>query len=123
MDETLLALGLIGYPLGHSLSPQLHNAALKAMDIAGEYHLHPIPPLPEGRADLDALLDRLVSGEIHGLNVTIPHKQTVIPLLDELTASARSIGAVNTIFLRDGKLTGHNTDAPGFLGGLPLSRI
>ena len=58
------------------------------------------------------------SGELLGLNVTIPHKQTVIPLLGELTPTAQAIGAVNTVYLRDGKLIGHNTDAPGFITDL-----
>ncbi len=64
------------------------------------------------------MLTRLRLGELHGLNVTLPHKQTVIPLLDELTETAQAIGAVNTIFVRHGRLTGDNTDAPGFLADL-----
>ena len=82
----------------------------------GEYNLYPVSP--DDPAALAALINRLRIGELHGLNVTIPHKQAVIPLLDELTPSARAIGAVNTIFVKDGKLIGHNTDAPGFLGDL-----
>jgi shikimate dehydrogenase len=108
------SFGLIGYPLGHSLSPQIHDAALRALGISGEYRLYPIPPLPEGQVGLASLLDRVRDREIQGLNVTIPHKQNVIPLLDELTAAAKTIGAVNTIFLRDGVLLGDNTDAAGF---------
>ncbi|MBI5932493.1 MAG: shikimate dehydrogenase [Chloroflexi bacterium] len=106
-------LGLIGFPLGHSLSPKIHVAALNACGLQGDYSLFPISP--EDSQGLTALLARVRNGEIHGLNVTIPHKQNVIPLLDELTATAQAIGAVNTIYLRDGKLVGHNTDAPGFL--------
>jgi shikimate dehydrogenase len=113
-----LSLGLIGYPLGHSLSPQIHGAALHALGISGEYGLFPIPPLPEGHAELALLLDRVRHGEIHGLNVTIPHKQNMMPLLDELTPAAQAIGAVNTIFLQDQKLIGDNTDAPGFWADL-----
>ncbi len=110
------SFGLIGYPLGHSLSPQIHGAALHALGISGEYGLYLIPPLPEGEDELAVLLTRVRTGEIHGLNVTIPHKQNVIPLLDELTPAAQTIGAVNTIFLREGILIGDNTDAPGFWG-------
>jgi len=110
------SFGLIGYPLGHSLSPQIHCAALHALGISGGYSLYPIPPLPEGQDGLAALLAHVRAGEIHGLNVTIPHKQNVIPLLDELTPAAQIIGAVNTIFMRDGELIGDNTDAPGFWG-------
>jgi shikimate dehydrogenase len=109
-------LGLTGYPLGHSLSPKIHAAALKSCGLSGDYSLFPIPP--DDLPALQALLSHLRKGELNGLNVTIPHKQTVIPYLDDLTPSARAIGAVNTIFTRDGKLIGHNTDAPGFLADL-----
>ncbi len=109
-------LGLIGYPLGHSLSPKIHTAALKACGLQGDYSLFPIHP--DDQQGLKDLLARVRSGEIHGLNVTIPHKQNVIPLLDEVTDTAKSIGAVNTIYLRDNKLIGHNTDAQGFLTDL-----
>lgn len=109
-------LGLIGFPLGHSLSPKIHAAALTACGLQGGYSLFPIPP--EDKKGLSDLLTRVRDGEIHGLNVTIPHKQNVIPLLDELTPTAQAIGAVNTIYLRDGKLFGHNTDAAGFLADL-----
>ena len=105
-------LGLIGYPLSHSKSPELHKGFLAKCGLKGEYNLYPIPP---GDKDaLSKLLDRVRTGEIHGLNVTIPHKQNVIPLLDELSDTTQTIGAVNTIVLRDGKLIGENTDATGF---------
>ena len=107
-------LGLIGYPLGHSLSPQIHGAALHALGINGEYSLFPIPPSSESDDDLAALLNRVRNGSIQGLNVTIPHKQIVIPLIDELSPTAETIGAVNTIFLRGDVLVGDNTDAAGF---------
>ena len=112
----MIHLGLIGYPLGHSLSPKIHSAALKAAGLEGDYSLFPIHP--DDIQGLKDLLARIRSKEILGLNVTIPHKQNVIPLLDDLTPSARSIGALNTIFFKDGKLIGHNTDAPGFLGDI-----
>jgi shikimate dehydrogenase len=113
---SIFHLGLIGYPLAHSLSPKIHRAALTACGLQGDYSLFPISP--EDQPGLKDLLARVRSGESTGLNVTIPHKQTVIPLLDELTPTAKAIGAVNTIFLKDGKLTGDNTDAPGFLADL-----
>jgi shikimate dehydrogenase len=109
-------LGVIGYPLGHSLSPQIHTAALQSCELKGEYSLFPIHP--DDNQSLNDLLSRVRSGEIHGLNVTIPHKQNVIPYLDELTFTAEAIGAVNTIYLRGEKLIGGNTDAPGFLSDL-----
>jgi shikimate dehydrogenase len=107
-------LGLIGFPLGHSLSPQIHAAALHALKFNGEYSLFPVHPIPAGSPALENLIGRLRGGRLHGLNVTIPHKAAVIPLLDELTPAAKAIGAVNTIVLKDGDLLGDNTDAPGF---------
>lgn len=112
------SLGLIGFPLGHSLSPVLHQTALAEAGLKGSYELFSISPLPEGQADLKVLLARLRSGEFQGLNVTIPHKQSVLPLVDELTPSASVIGAVNTLFMKSGQLVGDNTDAPGFWGDL-----
>ncbi len=112
------SLGLVGYPLSHSLSPRIHLAALKACGLEGNYSLFPIPP--EDKQGLQDLLTRLRTGELHGLNVTIPHKQNVIEFLDELTPTAQAIGAVNTIYLRDNKLIGDNTDAAGFLSDLKI---
>src|SRR5688572_4283038 len=89
------SLGLTGFPLGHSLSPKLHAAALQAVGLQGEYSLYPISP--DDPQALEQLLGRVRAAELHGLNVTIPHKQAVIPLLDELTGTARAVGAVNTI--------------------------
>ena len=109
----MIRLGLIGHPLGHSLSPKIHAAALKACDLEGSYSLFPIAP--DDMQSLKDLIDRVRSGEITGLNVTIPHKQNVIQLLDELTPTAKAIGAVNTIYLSNNELIGDNTDAPGFL--------
>jgi len=109
----MIHLGLIGYPLSHSLSPSLYEAAFTALALHGEYLLYPVAPGETG--GLAGLTKQIRAGEIQGLNVTIPHKQAIMPLLDELTLSAQAIGAVNTLFLKDGKLYGHNTDAPGFL--------
>ena len=107
-------LGLVGWPLGHSLSPLMHTAALQSAGLVGEYRLFPIPPGPEEETLLADLLDKVKTGELDGLNVTIPHKQSVIPLLDSLSPAARAIGAVNTISMKDGQLTGDNTDWLGF---------
>ena len=112
----MIQLGLIGYPLGHSLSPKIHAAALNACGLKGNYSLFPIHP--EDKQGLKDLLARVRTGEIRGLNVTIPHKQNVIELMDELTPTANAIGAVNTIYMRENKLIGANTDAPGFLADL-----
>ncbi len=112
----MIRLGLIGYPLGHSLSPKIHGTALQACGLKGEYSLFPIHI--DDQQGLKKLLNRVRAGEIQGLNVTIPHKQNVIPLMDELTPTAKTIGAVNTVYLRDDKLVGDNTDAQGFLTDL-----
>ncbi|MBM4427154.1 MAG: shikimate dehydrogenase [Chloroflexi bacterium] len=112
----MIQLGLIGYPLGHSLSPKIHAAALKACELQGDYSLFPI--LPDDKQGLKDLLARVRTGGLHGLNVTIPHKQNVIEFVDELTPTAKAIGAVNTMYLRDNKLVGDNTDAAGFLSDL-----
>ncbi|NOH10746.1 MAG: shikimate dehydrogenase [Chloroflexi bacterium] len=109
------SLGLIGYPLGHSLSPHMHKAALESLSMQGDYDLYPVELYPQRNAKLENLFKRMRLGEIHGLNVTIPHKSNVIEFLDELTPTAESIGAVNTIFERDNLLIGDNTDAPAFL--------
>lgn len=111
-------LGLIGWPVSHSRSPILHKAALEQAKLNGDYRLYPIPPLPEGKHALIDLLQQVKNGELDGLNVTIPHKQNVIPLLDEITIAAQDIGAVNTIWQVEGRLHGDNTDAPGFLRDL-----
>ncbi|PKN97485.1 MAG: shikimate dehydrogenase [Chloroflexi bacterium HGW-Chloroflexi-5] len=110
--------GLIGYPLGHSVSPVLHLTALAEAGLKGKYDLFQVSPLPDGQEELEALINLLRSGELHGLNVTIPHKQSVFSLVDELTPSAAAIGAVNTLYMKSGQLVGDNTDAPGFWGDL-----
>ncbi len=106
--------GLIGFPVGHSLSPRLHQAALESTGLTGNYSLFPVAPLPEGESALIKRLDMVRIGQIHGLNVTIPHKQAVLPHMDRLTAPARASGAVNTVYVQDGRLVGDNTDIRGF---------
>ncbi len=112
-------LYLLGYPLGHSISPALQNAALRARDIrATRYMKSPTPP-----EKLSEMVKVLRGENCLGANVTVPHKQTILPHLDELTELAREIGAVNTILKQDGKLIGDNTDAYGFLQALRVRRI
>jgi shikimate dehydrogenase len=108
------SFGLVGYPLGHSLSPQIHMAALHDLGLNGKYSLYKVSPLPAGRERLVELFTQVRQNDIQGLNVTIPHKESCLPYLDFLTSTSQAIGAVNTIFMRDGKLTGDNTDVPGF---------
>ncbi len=102
---------LIGYPLSHSMSPVIQNAAFRHLSLPYEYHLHPI--------DAEEL-PNFVTGElrsinIRGANVTLPHKVTVMPFLDECDASAKAIGAVNTIVNDSGRLKGYNTDGTAAL--------
>ena len=108
-------LGLIGWPLEHSLSPIIHTAAMQALGLGGAYRLLPVRPTSQGDKQLRARLDRIRSGEMDGLNVTRPYKTSVMKHLDELTPVAEAIGAVNTIFAMDGHLVGDNTDKDGFL--------
>jgi shikimate dehydrogenase len=107
-------LGLIGWPVAHSVSPPLHRGALQSVGLEGEYCLYPVPPLPEGEAALDALLARLRAGTLRGLNVTIPHKLSAYHKVDVLTDTARVVGAVNTLYINEGDLWGGNTDVQGF---------
>ncbi|MCU0484807.1 MAG: shikimate dehydrogenase [Anaerolineales bacterium] len=116
-------LGLTGWPLDHSLSPRLHQAALEACELDGEYHLFPIPPLPEGEAALKDLVQRLRQGALQGLNVTIPHKRSVLPLVDRLTPTAQAVGAVNTLIRSGGQIVGENTDAAGFWDDLQAKAV
>lgn len=117
MSSHHYSLGLLGHPVAHSLSPILHNAALAHYKLDGEYR-----PIDVEAGNLKETLERLESDGMRGLNVTIPHKQAVMPFLDELSDDVASIGAVNTIiFERNGKtLTrrGENTDVHGFCTAL-----
>ena len=106
-------VGLIGWPVEHSLSPVMHNAAFQALGLGWRYELLSVPP-----GQLGAALADLNAGDFGGANVTVPHKSAVMAYLDEIDAAARSIGAVNTISVQGNRLLGHNTDAPGFVSAL-----
>ena len=101
--------GIIGYPLKHSLSPAFQQAAFDYYCLPVRYEAWETPP--EG---LPEVVSGLRDGRCIGANVTVPHKETVMQLLDEVDDLAQEIGAVNTIVNRDGKLCGFNTDAEGF---------
>jgi len=105
--------GLIGDPVAHSLSPVMHNAAFAGLGLDYIYL-----PLRVEKEDLAKAIDGIRAFNIRGVNVTIPHKVAVIPLLDELEPLAQRIGAVNTIANDNGRLKGYNTDATGFLKAL-----
>jgi shikimate dehydrogenase len=111
-------LGLLGWPLEHSISPAIHIAALKAAGLKGEYRLFPCSGGPALISEPAFLLEQMRRRKLHGLNVTIPYKRTALEWVDILTPYASSIGAVNTIYYMDGRLVGDNTDGPGFLKDL-----
>jgi len=102
--------GILGHPVKHTLSPILHNAAFKALGLDCCYLSFDVKP-----GDLKKGIQGLTALGIKGFNLTIPHKETVIDFLDEVTAEALQIGAVNTVLVRQGRLIGHNTDGPGFV--------
>lgn len=106
-------LGIFGYPVGHTLSPLMHK-------VAAEYHSLDLIYLPFSvkPADLPAALAGVKALGISGVNLTVPHKEAAISLVDELSPEARLIGAINTIVLTSGKLIGHNTDGEGFITSL-----
>ena len=102
--------GVLGWPLIHTLSPAMHNAAFRAVGIGATYLRLPVPP-----QDLAGALRALVEADPLGLNVTTPHKETVARLVDDLSPDASSVMAVNTIELREGRVVGHNTDITGLV--------
>ncbi len=121
MKKPFISLGLSGYPLGHSYSPVMHNAALAASGIEGDYRLYPIPPSADGNSKLEELIQSMRNGNLCGLNITIPYKQSVQNLVDRLTPLAAHIGAVNVLYMKDGELIGDNTDCPAFLSDIENS--
>lgn len=112
-------VGLIGYPVEHSVSPAMHNAAFETLGLIDwHYELLPTPP--------ESLVERIAALKTEGFvgaNVTIPHKQGVMPLLDRVMMAARGIGAVNTIFIEEGRSEGHNTDSVGFIMDLNAHQV
>lgn len=101
---------IIGHPVSHALSPRLHTAAFKALSLDCSYEA--VETAPE---DLAATIQKFRDEGIAGFNVTVPHKETVIPFLDNIDEAARGVGAVNTVTNSGGKLAGTNTDVYGFI--------
>ena len=106
-------LGIIGFPIGHSISPVFQQAALDHLHIDATYQAWEVSP-----GSVERFVQGLRGPEMLGINVTVPHKEAVIPYLDEWDDSATAAGAVNTIVNRGGHLSGHNTDGSGFLRAL-----
>jgi shikimate dehydrogenase len=111
-------LGLIGAGIQQSLTPSLHEAEGDAQGLRIQYRVLDLDVLALGETALPRLLEVARLAGFAGVNVTFPCKQAVIPLLDALSDDARAMNAVNTVVFRDGRATGHNTDASGFAAGL-----
>jgi shikimate dehydrogenase len=107
---TTRMVAILGDPVEHSLSPAMHNAAFAALGLDYAYVALRVRPV-----DLRSAIQGVRALGFAGLNVTVPHKEAVVSLLDELSPTAHKIGAVNTVVRRGGRLRGENTDASGFL--------
>lgn len=107
--------GIFGAPVDHSLSPDMHNAAFAALELPYVY-----VPFHVSQENLPAAVTAVRALQLAGVNVTVPHKEAVVPLLDCLDETAAACGAVNTAVNREGTLTGYNTDTGGFLDALRL---
>lgn len=105
--------GIFGYPVEHTFSPGMHNAAFKKLGLDACYVPFAVPP-----EKLQDAVRAVIPLGLQGVNVTVPHKERVLAFLDDLSEEARLIGAVNTIEVRHGRLVGHNTDGRGFLRSL-----
>ena len=104
---------VIGNPIGHTLSPKLHNHWIKQNSIDAVYDNKQL-----NKNDIKAMIGEVKNGKINGINVTVPFKKSVIPFLDELTLTAKEVQSVNTIFKKDNRVIGDNTDIGGFEYGL-----
>lgn len=107
-------LGLIGFPIKHSLSPWIHEQFLQKANLNGSYTLFEIG-LDESFSDV---IDNIKNRKLAGFNITVPYKQTIIPYLDEIDPEAEKIGAVNTVVNDNGRWIGYNTDGKGYLRSL-----
>ncbi len=106
--------GVIGNPVSHSMSPAIHNVAFSEKELNNIY-------VPLNIADIDTFMRKYKKINFQGFSVTIPHKESVLPFLDDLDHTARKIGAINTIVNRNGKLIGYNTDCMAAVMGLECS--
>ena len=106
-------LGIFGYPISHTLSPAMHNAVIKALGLDMVYLPFEVKP-----SNLKEAINGIKSLGIIGVNITIPHKESVIRFLDDISEEARLVGAVNTIVNKDRKLVGYNTDGSGYMASL-----
>ncbi|MEG7380401.1 shikimate dehydrogenase [Bacillus subtilis] len=105
--------GVIGNPIGHSMSPDIHNASLKDLGLDGHYHAFKVE-----EDDLEDAVKGIRALGVQGINVTVPHKVSIMDYLDHIDDSAKVIGAVNTVRREGDKLVGYNTDGEGFVKSL-----
>lgn len=108
-----IRVGIFGWPVAHSKSPQMHESAARAIGIELRYERFAVEP-----EELPRAIAREHAGRIDGYNLTVPHKEAILSLLDEVDATARAIGAVNTVVRKGERYIGHNTDAPGLVRSL-----
>src|SRR5699024_8132612 len=108
-----LRLGLIGFPIQHSLSPWIHEQFLSQGHVKGSYEL-----METKQEDFEKQMQAVKEKALHGFNVTVPYKETILPYLDELDQSAANIQAVNTVICTEGKWKGYNTDGIGYVKSL-----
>ena len=113
-----IVTGITGHPLEHTFSPAMHNAAFRALDVRGMYFKLPAAPV-----ELESLTRMMLDLEMRGMNVTIPHKESIISLLDRLDLNAIKVGAVNTITNDKGTLIGSNTDLYGVAKAFELAQF
>lgn len=111
----MIKLAIIGYPLGHSLSPAMHNASLRELGIEGSYIALETPP-----ETLEKRIEFFKNEKFNGFNVTIPHKVEIIKFLDNIDNFVKNVGAVNTVIIdENNKFYGYNTDVYGFVYAIP----
>jgi len=113
IDSQTQLIGLIGHPVSHSRSPQMHNAMFKKVGLNYRYLAFDV-----AKENLQQAIEAMRALHIQGFNVTIPHKVEVMKYLDRISEEAKQIGAVNTIVNHDGELVGYNTDGEGYLRSL-----
>ncbi len=118
LGNRAIITGIIGHPLEHTVSPAMHNAAFRALHVPGMYFKLPTAPV-----ELDSVAQMMVDLDMRGLNVTIPHKESIIAHLDRLDIDALKVGAVNTIINDKGKLIGSNTDLYGVAKSFELANF
>lgn len=121
MDKAIkkpVLASLLASPIGHSLSPVIHNTAFAELNINGQYTL-----VDTGSDSLESCFAELRQSTLLGCNLSMPNKQLAIPLVDDLSDTAKVVGAINTVIVNDGKLFGDNTDGRGFVKGLEVNDI